>query len=159
MCIELTQYLRTNVVTDLSIVPERLGPELTPELEQVRLFQKWGYLVVDDAITPEQVEILRDAMDDADARDTFGWNGEPNPGPYGSLFRELLEENDRFAFLLGPSAGPRPHEGHPRQRGPTPQRHRARHERSPEQKLLLGGIPLVKGMRCRSGAPGQDEQA
>ena len=66
----------------------------------MRFFQKWGYLVVDDAITPEQVEILREAMDDADARDTFGWNGEPNPGPYGSLFRELLEEDDRFAFLL-----------------------------------------------------------
>ena len=37
---------------DLSIVPERLNPEFTPELEQeVRFFQKWGYLVVDDAIT------------------------------------------------------------------------------------------------------------
>ncbi|MDE0217733.1 MAG: hypothetical protein OXJ90_00585 [Spirochaetaceae bacterium] len=35
-----------------------------------------------------------------DARDTFGWNREPNSGPYGSLFRELLEEDDRFAFLL-----------------------------------------------------------
>ena len=31
---------------DLSIVPERLNPELTPELEQeVRFFQKWGYLI------------------------------------------------------------------------------------------------------------------
>ena len=70
------------------------------------------YLVVDDAITPEQVEILREAMEDADSRDTVGWNGEPNPGPSrdtwggtgsptrGSLFRELLEEDDRFAFLL-----------------------------------------------------------
>ena len=86
---------------DFSIVPERLNPDLTPELEQeVRLFQKWGYLVVDDAITPEQVEVLREAMDDAGSRDTVGWNGEPNPGPTGSLFRELLEEDDRFAFLL-----------------------------------------------------------
>ena len=66
---------------DFSIVPERLNPDLTPELEQeVRFFQKWGYLVVDDAITPEQVEILREAMEDADSRDTVGWNGSPTRG-------------------------------------------------------------------------------
>ena len=67
---------------DFSIVPERLNPELTPELEQeVRFFQKWGYLVVDDAITPEQVEILREAMDDADSRETpWGGTGSPTRG-------------------------------------------------------------------------------
>lgn len=27
-------------------------------------------------------------------------NGESNPGPYGILFRELLEQDDRFFFLL-----------------------------------------------------------
>ena len=65
---------------DHPIVPERRNPEITPELEQqVRFFQNWGYLVVDDAIVPEQVEILREAIDDADAPETFGWNGEPNP--------------------------------------------------------------------------------
>ena len=67
---------------DLSIVPERLNPELTPELEQeVRFFQKWGYLVVDDAIAPEEVEILSEAMDDADcARDRTDGTGSPTRG-------------------------------------------------------------------------------
>ena len=76
-----------------SIVPQRLNPELTPELERdVRFFQKWGYLVVEDAITPEQVEILREALDETSARGT--------PGPTGTMTHELLEEDDRFAFLL-----------------------------------------------------------
>ena len=60
----------------------------------------WGTWSSMTRSPPEQVEVLREAMDDADSCATFGWNGEPNPGPYGSLFRELLEEDDRFAFLL-----------------------------------------------------------
>ncbi len=79
---------------DRPIVPQRLNPELTPELERnVRFFQKWGYLVVDDAITPEQVETLREALDEACARST-------SQGPHDWFKGELLEEDDRFAFLL-----------------------------------------------------------
>lgn len=52
---------------DFSIVSEQLNPELAQE---VRFFQKWGHLMVDDAITPAQVEIPRGAIDDAESRDT-----------------------------------------------------------------------------------------
>lgn len=49
---------------DRSVVPAALNPPLTPELDQeVRLFLKWGYLVVDDAVTADQVELLRGALD------------------------------------------------------------------------------------------------
>ncbi len=71
------------------IIPHRLNPDLSPELEQeVRFFQKWGYLIVDDAITDEQVEALRAALGDTFART-------------GTMFtHQLLEQDDRFAFLL-----------------------------------------------------------
>src|SRR5438045_4093194 len=72
-----------------SLIPHRLNPDLTPDLEQeVRLFCKWGYLVVDDALTVEQVELLRTALDETFAR-------------RGTQFtHQLLEEDERFAFLL-----------------------------------------------------------
>ena len=74
---------------DRSIVPAALNPPLTPELAQeVRFFLKWGYLVVDDAVTVDQVGTLRDALDA-----TFTRRGE-------QFTHRLLEEDDRFAFLL-----------------------------------------------------------
>ena len=70
-------------------VPAALNPQLTPELEQeVRFFLKWGYLVVEEAATADQVEALRGALDD-----TFRRLGE-------QFTHQLLEEDDRFAFLL-----------------------------------------------------------
>ena len=74
---------------DRSVVPAALNPPLNPELEQeVRFFLKWGYLVVDDAVTADQVETLRAALDA-----TFTRRGE-------QFTHRLLEEDDRFAFLL-----------------------------------------------------------
>ena len=74
---------------DASAVPAALNPPLTPELErEVRFFLKWGYLVVDDALTADQVETLRAALDA-----TFRRRDE-------QFTHQLLEEDDRFAFLL-----------------------------------------------------------
>jgi len=74
---------------DVSIVPQQLNPELTPALErEARFFMQWGYLVIEDAITPNQVELLRTALDETFARDRTQFT------------HQLLEEDDRFAFLL-----------------------------------------------------------
>ncbi len=74
---------------DHSIIPKTMNPVLSPELERdVQFFLKWGYLVVDKAISQEQIEILRDALDE-----TFERVGE-------MFTHTLLEEDDRFFFLL-----------------------------------------------------------
>jgi hypothetical protein len=73
----------------MSIVPTRMNPELTPELErEVAFFLKWGYLVIENALTPTQLESLRAAFDETFARQGTQFVGE------------LLEEDDRFGFLL-----------------------------------------------------------
>ncbi len=85
--------MRKAAWNDQSVIPQRLNPELTPELERdVLFFQKWGYLVVDNAITPEQVEMLRKALNET--------LGKTAPGSHSTFTHELLEEDDRFAFLL-----------------------------------------------------------
>ena len=72
-----------------SPIPPRLNPEPTPEFERdVAFFLKWGYLIVEDAITPEQVESLRTALDAAFAR------------RHEQFVHQLLEEDEDFAFLL-----------------------------------------------------------
>ncbi|MCE7985383.1 MAG: hypothetical protein DYG89_29770 [Caldilinea sp. CFX5] len=74
---------------DSSIIPQRLNPMLTPALEQeVAFFLKWGYLVIEDALTSAQVESLRTALDETFAR------------KQSQFTHQLLEEDDRFAFLL-----------------------------------------------------------
>ena len=100
------------------LLPDALNPLLSAELQaEVAFFMKYGYLVVEDAITPEQIEILRSAMDttlekkqaeDAAAfAKTLEEEGKPAepfvPDP-NRLFGELLEEDERFEFLL--DAGP-----------------------------------------------------
>ncbi|HWE60406.1 MAG TPA: phytanoyl-CoA dioxygenase family protein, partial [Chloroflexota bacterium] len=72
-----------------AIIPPHLNPILSPEQEQeVRFFQKWGYLVVEQALSDEQVETLRSALDQ-----TFTRTGT-------QFTHQLLEEDDRFSFLL-----------------------------------------------------------
>ena len=70
--------------------PQHLNPELTAELRtDVAFFKKWGYLVVEEAITTEQVETLRAGLDRSLERHE------------GAQFiPQLLEEDEAFAFLL-----------------------------------------------------------
>ena len=73
-----------------SVVPPTLNVELDHQLQQeVNFFLNWGYLVVDNAATPEQIESLRAALDESYERNDKS-----------QFIGELLEEDDRFAFLL-----------------------------------------------------------
>ena len=72
-----------------SIVPSQLNPELSPQMRQeVDFFSKWGYLVVENALSEEQLESLRSAFDEMYERHDVGF------------VHQLLEEDERFAFLL-----------------------------------------------------------
>lgn len=72
-----------------SIVPARMNPDLDPALErEIAFFLRWGYLVVEDALSSEQVELLRAALDETVRRNDQQFTSQ------------LLEEDDRFAFLL-----------------------------------------------------------
>lgn len=49
--------------------PQHLNPRLSAELERdVAFFRKWGYLIVDNAITAAQVDVLRAALDRTNLR-------------------------------------------------------------------------------------------
>ncbi len=75
--------------TNPAIIPAQLNPIVSLELEQeVRFFLKWGYLLVENALTPEQVETLRATLDH-----TFAQSKK-------QFTHQLLEEDDRFSFLL-----------------------------------------------------------
>ena len=77
------------MTSQYSIVPTQLNSTTTPELErEAAFFLKWGYLVVDDAITPAQVETLRAALDETFARTD------------SEFAHQILEEDERFDFLL-----------------------------------------------------------
>ena len=100
-----------------SLFPPTQNPQLDAQLrDEVAFFMKWGYLIVEDALTPPQLERLRGAMDDslqrkereaaAEAAATGRAEGEvPNtageaPDLSNRLFGDLLEEDERFEFLL-----------------------------------------------------------
>ena len=92
----------------MSLFPERQNPVLDAELaREVQFFMRYGYLVVEDAISPEQLQRLRAAMDGALARkerEAATDKGSDAPSESAALsnrlFGELLEEDPRFEFLL-----------------------------------------------------------
>ena len=46
-------------------MPQQLNPELNPDLRRdVDFFTKWGHLIAEDAISADQVESLRIALDE-----------------------------------------------------------------------------------------------
>lgn len=69
--------------------PQHLNPKLSDELQRdVAFFRKWGYLVVENAITQAQVKLLRGAL------------GRTIKRHEGQFVNQLLEEDGDFAFLL-----------------------------------------------------------
>ena len=57
-----------------SIVPSQLNPELSPQMRQeVDFFSKWGYLVVENALSEEQLESLQSAFDEMYERHDVGF--------------------------------------------------------------------------------------
>jgi hypothetical protein len=73
----------------VSIVPQQLVDDISPALqEEVNFFLRWGYLIVDDALTQEQLGSVTSAFDER----------------LGNKDREfthqLLEEDERFDCLL-----------------------------------------------------------
>jgi len=73
------------------IVPTVLNSQLSAELQsEVDFFLKWGYLVVDDALTEEQLETLKIALDET-------YEGVDDETQFVG---ELLEQDERFGFLI-----------------------------------------------------------
>ncbi|UVI29546.1 phytanoyl-CoA dioxygenase family protein [Paenibacillus spongiae] len=71
------------------IVPKQMNPTLSADLErEVRFFLKWGYLIVDNAITEPQVQMLRHALEGVMSR------------KQAMFTHQLLEEDEVFSMLL-----------------------------------------------------------
>lgn len=70
---------------------------------EVEFFRQWGFLVVEDAVTPVQTAQLSDALDAAYERtkgDKRGGGGQPDPDAKDHFIHNVLEEDPAFAFLL-----------------------------------------------------------
>ena len=70
---------------------------------EVDFFQKWGFLVVEDALTEPQIAQLGDALDsvyDRTKGDKRTGGGAPDPDAKDHFIHNVLEEDDAFAFLL-----------------------------------------------------------
>ena len=76
---------------DKKIIPNQLNPVLSQELQnEVNFFLKWGYLVVNDALTQKQIISLTEGFDDTFNKKT----------KLDHIEKGLLEYDERFVFLL-----------------------------------------------------------
>jgi ectoine hydroxylase-related dioxygenase (phytanoyl-CoA dioxygenase family) len=87
---------------DKSFVPTTMNPDLSPEQErEVAFFVKWGYLIIEDAISGQQVESLKAALNRAYERKMSQGEAIPNDHLSDKMFiHQLLEEDEAFVFLL-----------------------------------------------------------
>ena len=76
---------------DKKIVPKNLNPTLTPELkDEVSFFLKWGYLIINNALSEKEISTIRTAFDD-----TLNDKNKLSHIDVG-----LLEYDERFVPLL-----------------------------------------------------------
>ena len=77
------------MLDNASIIPAQLNPDLSHQLRQeVDFFTKWGYLVVDNALSDTELSSVRQAFDEIHERHDR------------ATVSQMLEEDERFVFLL-----------------------------------------------------------
>ena len=83
------------------IVPTVLNSQLSAELQsEVDFFLKWGYLVIDEALTEEQLDILRITLDETHEKVDKEKQSPDEVRSDSHFIGELLEQDERFGFLI-----------------------------------------------------------
>ena len=84
-----------------TIVPTELNSQLSAELQsEVDFFLKWGYLVIEDALTEEQLNILRTTLDETHEKVDKEKQSLDEVRSDSHFIGELLEQDERFGFLI-----------------------------------------------------------
>ncbi len=87
----------------------RFSADYEPEMvsdELVSRFDRDGYVVIEDAVSPEDIARVREATDRivAEGRDPGRWWGKPETAPRRVEYRGLFNLDDAFMHLLAPPA-------------------------------------------------------
>lgn len=82
-----------------------VGPAQVPLDEQVAQFEEDGYIVVENAVSPEAIDRVRAAADRivAEGAPAGRWIGKPETAPRRVEYRGLFNLDDAFMELLAPS--------------------------------------------------------